>query len=114
VDGYGRAHPRRLRVASHLGLWLRKCTVGIGKSRLCGEYCDPGKRRGFSTNLVYRGELIGKVLRTRSRVEPVFVSIGFGLPLDECVRWTLVVTGRFRVSDPVRRGDQLAAQSKQA
>lgn len=112
VDGHGRAHPRRLGIASHLGLWLKQCTVGIGKTRLCGEYRDPGKKRGTSTNLVHRGELIGKVLRTRSRVKPVFVSIGYGLPLDECVRWTLAVTGRFRLSEPVRRADQLAGQSK--
>ncbi len=112
VDGHGRAHPRRFGIASHLGLWLKHPTIGIGKSRLCGEFRQPGKRRGSSTDLVHKGEVIGKVLRTRVGVKPVFVSVGYGLPLEECVSWALAMTSRFRLPEPIRRADHLCRESK--
>ena len=112
VDGHGRAHPRRFGIASHLGLWLKHPTIGIGKSRLCGEFRQPGKRRGSSTDLVHKGEVIGKVLRTRVGVKPVFVSVGYGLPLEECVSWALAMTSRFRLPEPIRRADHLSHKSK--
>jgi deoxyribonuclease V len=112
VDGHGQAHPRRIGIASHLGLWLDKPTIGIGKSRLCGSYEEPGRDRGSSCDLMDRGEMIGCVLRTRSGVKPIFVSVGFGLSLDVCVEWTLKVTTRYRLPEPIRAADRIAAQSK--
>lgn len=112
VDGHGKAHPRRIGIASHLGLWLDQPTIGIGKSRLCGSYEEPEQDRGSSCDLIDRGETIGCVLRTRSGVKPVFVSVGFGLPLDVCVEWTLKVTTRYRLPEPIRAADRIAAQSK--
>lgn len=112
VDGHGRAHPRRFGIASHLGQWLKHPTIGIGKSRLCGEFREPGNKRGSSTDLVHKGEVIGKVLRTRAGVKPVFVSVGYGLPLEDCVSWALTMTSRFRLPEPIRRADQLCRESK--
>lgn len=112
VDGHGRAHPRRFGIASHLGLWLKHPTIGVGKSRLCGQFRQPGKGRGSSTPLVHQGEVIGRVLRTRAGVKPIFLSVGYGLPLKDCVDWTLAVTPRFRLPEPIRRADQLCRESK--
>lgn len=112
VDGHGRAHPRRFGIASHLGLWLNCPTIGIGKSRLCGAYEEPGEERGCETDLLDDGEVIGRVLRTRTSVKPIFVSIGYGIPLDECRRWTLAVTPRYRLPEPIRRADRLSHQSR--
>ncbi len=112
VDGHGQAHPRRFGIASHLGLWLKHPTIGIGKSRLCGEFREPSQRRGSSTNLIHQGEVIGRVLRTRQGVKPIFVSVGYGLPLRECVRLTLAVTPRFRLPEPIRQADALSEKSK--
>jgi len=112
VDGHGQAHPRRFGIAAHLGLWLKHPTIGIGKSRLCGEFRQPGNQKGASTDLTHKGEIIGKVLRTRTGVQPVFVSVGYGLPLKECVHWTLAMTSRFRLPEPIRRADKLCSQSK--
>ncbi|MDP6561032.1 MAG: endonuclease V [Candidatus Binatia bacterium] len=105
VDGHGQAHPRRFGIASHLGLWLKHPTIGIGKSRLCDEFREPDQRRGAATNLIHRREVIDRVLRTRKGVKPIFVSAGYGLPLEECVRWTLAVTPRFRLPEPIRQAD---------
>lgn len=112
VDGHGRAHPRRMGIASHLGLWLKKPTIGIGKSRLCGSYEEPAEERGKWCELVDKDEVIGCVLRTRSGVKPIFVSVGTGLALETCVEWTLKVTTRFRLPEPIRVADRLAAQHK--
>jgi deoxyribonuclease V len=112
VDGHGRAHPRRLGIASHLGLWLEKPTIGIGKSRLCGDYQTPGDRKGDRSDLLDGTEIIGVVLRTRDRVRPIFVSIGYGLELDTCVEWTLRVTTRYRLPEPIRQADRVAALNK--
>src|SRR5262249_39631467 len=73
-DGQGIAHPRRLGLASHLGLWLELPTIGCAKSWLFGKYEEPGLDRGDWTPLTDGDETIGAVLRTRSRVKPLFVS----------------------------------------
>jgi deoxyribonuclease V len=110
VDGHGRAHPRRFGIACHLGLWLRIPTIGVGKTRLCGEYEEPGLTKGSASPLRDGSETLGVVLRTRTRVRPVFVSVGYGLPLEACVNWTLAVTPRYRIPEPVRQAHNLAAR----
>lgn len=110
VDGHGRAHPRRFGIACHLGLWLRIPTIGVGKTRLCGEYEEPGLTKGSLTPLVEGTELLGAVLRTRTGVRPVFVSVGYGLPLEACVIWTRAVTPRYRLPEPIRQAHNLAAK----
>ena len=84
-DGQGIAHPRRLGIASHLGLWLDLPTVGCAKSRLCGKYDEPGPDRGDRSPLVDKGEVIGAVLRTRAEVAPLFVSPGHRCDLEGAV-----------------------------
>jgi deoxyribonuclease V len=101
-DGQGIAHPRRLGIASHLGLWLGLPTVGCAKSRLCGDYEEPGPDRGDRSPLVHRGEVVGAVVRTRARVKPLFVSPGHLCDLEGAVRLVLELTGRYRLPEPAR------------
>ena len=110
VDGHGRAHPRRFGIACHLGLWLRIPTIGVAKTRLCGEYEEPGLTKGSLASLVDGTELLGVVVRTRTRVRPVFVSAGYGIPVEACVTWTLAATPRYRLPEPIRQAHNLAAQ----
>ena len=84
-DGQGFAHPRRIGIASHLGLWLRMPTIGCAKSWLCGEYEEPGPNRGDYDALLDQGETIGAVVRTRARVKPLYISSGHLCDLESAV-----------------------------
>ncbi|HSR66458.1 MAG TPA: deoxyribonuclease V [Acidobacteriota bacterium] len=114
VDGHGQAHPRRMGIATHLGLWLEMPTIGIGKSRLCGEHSVPAAQRGSIAPLLDKGEEIALVLRSRDNVKPIYVSSGYGLPLAECLRWTLQSLTRYRLPEPIRQADRYAALAKKA
>jgi len=107
-DGQGIAHPRRFGLASHLGLWLDRPSIGCAKSRYIGEYKEPGKKRGESSPLKDKnGEIIGAVLRTRGGVKPIFVSVGHKVDLGDAVRLTLAVHGGYRIPRPTRRAHNL-------
>ena len=103
-DGQGRAHMRRLGLACHVGLWAGVPTVGVAKSRLVGEHAEPGARRGSSVRLTdpRPREVIGRVVRTRDGVKPVYVSVGHLVTLDDAVRMTLRLAPRYRLTEPVR------------
>jgi len=109
-DGQGLAHPRRFGIACHLGVKTGLRTIGVAKSRLCGNHEMPGERRGDQTVLVDQDECIGTVLRTRVGVKPVFVSIGHGLTLGRAVAIALDCAPRFRLPEPIRAADRLAGQ----
>ncbi|OGO07321.1 MAG: hypothetical protein A2Y92_02075, partial [Chloroflexi bacterium RBG_13_57_8] len=108
VDGQGVAHPRRIGLASHLGLCLDIPTIGCAKSRLCGEYTEPDAASGSFTDLTDKGEVIGAVVRTRSVVKPVFVSVGHKISLPEAICWVLACCRGYRVPEPARLAHQAA------
>ncbi len=105
VDGHGLAHPRRFGLACHVGLFSDVPTIGVAKSRLVGTYQEPGIERGSRSKLADRGETVGAVLRTRSAVRPVFVSIGHRVSLKTAIDLVLRCTSHFRVlgADPLSR-----------
>ncbi len=115
VDGQGIAHPRRLGVASHLGLWLDLPTIGVAKSRLCGRHEEPGPERGDWTPLMDGpdDELIGAVLRSRVGVKPLFVSPGHRVSLGISLRWVVSCLGRTKLPEPTRLADRLASRRGQ-
>jgi deoxyribonuclease V len=108
VDGHGIAHPRRLGVASHVGVLADLPTIGVGKSRLTGRYEEPGPERGDWSPLVHRRETVGAVLRTRARVSPVFISTGHRVDLPTAIRLVLDLTSKYRLPDPIRAADALS------
>jgi deoxyribonuclease V len=101
-DGQGIAHPRRLGLASHVGLWLDRPCAGCAKSRLTGRFTEPGPEAGAQNPLTYRGAVLGSVLRTRKGVQPVFVSPGHRIDLDSSVRWVHALCRRHRLPEPTR------------
>lgn len=107
VDGQGIAHPRRLGLASHLGLWLDLPTVGCAKSRLCGRHEEPGSRRGDRVPLLDGAERIGTVLTTRDRVRPLYISPGHLMDHDQAVALTLACGRGYRLPEPTRQAHLL-------
>jgi len=102
VDGQGVAHPRRLGLASHLGLFLDIPTIGCAKSRLIGEFEDLPLQKGASVPLLDKGENIGFVVRSRTRVKPLFVSAGHKITHSKAVEVVLSCCARYRLPEPAR------------
>lgn len=104
VDGHGRAHPRRMGIAAHLGLLIDIPTIGIAKSRLTGIYEEPGHTTGAVTPITdpSSGETLGMVMRTRPKVKPVFVSNGNGIDLNSAVAIVKECLRGYRLPEPTR------------
>ncbi len=107
-DGQGIAHPRRCGLASHLGVVSGLPTIGVAKSRLVGDHDEPGLNRGDWVPLMDKGEIIGAVLRTRTGVKPIYVSIGHRVGLETAIRLVLACTPRFRLPETTRAADRLS------
>ncbi len=107
-DGMGRAHPRRIGIASQMGLWLQKPTIGCGKTKLSGIYIEPPPERGASAPLIDRGELVGAILRTKEKTKPVFISVGHRADLATSVELVMRCTTRYRLPEPIRAAHNAA------
>lgn len=108
-DGAGIAHPRRLGIASHLGVLVDKPTIGVAKSRLLGTYGELAKEKGIWVPLMDRGERIGAVLRSRTGTNPLFVSAGHRISLETAVDYVLRCTPKYRLPETTRLADRLAS-----
>lgn len=108
-DGQGFAHPRRFGLACHLGLLANLPSIGVAKSRLIGEHAALGPRRGEWVPLVDDGERIGAVLRTRTDVRPVYVSIGHRISLETAIDYVVACTTRYRLPETTRLAHRLAS-----
>jgi len=102
VDGQGLAHPRRMGLASHLGLLLDTPTIGCAKSRLCGSHQELGAQPGSYAELVDDGEVIGAALRTKFGTSPLYVSIGHKVDLPTAIHWVLECCRGYRIPEPLR------------
>jgi deoxyribonuclease V len=113
-DGQGYAHPRRLGLASHLGVWLDRPTIGCAKSILIGEHGPLKQAKGSWTELVDKSteERIGAAVRTRAGVRPVYVSQGTRVSLETAIRLTLEVSDGYRIPRPTREADHFAGEIK--
>ena len=105
-DGQGIAHPRRLGLASHLGLFLDLPSIGCAKSVLVGEYQEPTAEKGSYSYLYYQDSIVGAALRTREKVKPVYVSPGHKIDLRSAIRILLECSPKFRIPEPLRIAHQ--------
>src|SRR5215217_4475203 len=108
LDAQGLAHPRRMGLASHLGIFLDVPTVGCAKSRLVGSFEVPERQKGSATDLVHRGEVVGRVLRTRDGVSPVYVSVGNRIDLGSAVDLVLACCTKYRLPETTRQAHNTA------
>ena len=111
VDGQGIAHPRRMGLASHLGLFLDTPTIGCAKSRLCGSHKEPNDKPGSYAEVVDGDEIIGAALRTKLGTKPIYVSIGHKVDLQAAIYWVMQCCRGFRIPEPTRLA-HLAAGGK--
>jgi deoxyribonuclease V len=102
VDGQGIAHPRRMGLASHLGLFLDTPTIGCAKSLLCGSHKQPDDEPGSYSEVVEGGETIGVALRTKLGSKPIYVSIGHKVDLETAIYWVLECCRGYRLPEPCR------------
>lgn len=110
IDGQGIAHRRRLGLAAHLGLFFDCPTIGCAKSRLTGVFEEPAQAKGGYSRLTDAGETIGAVLRTRTSVKPIFVSVGNKCTLKDAIRIVLACTTKYRLPEPTRLAHQFVSK----
>ncbi|MBN1142058.1 MAG: deoxyribonuclease V [Deltaproteobacteria bacterium] len=109
-DGQGRAHPRRFGLACHIGLLTGLPAIGVAKSRLCGQFGNLPERKGSSAPLTDRGEIIGLVLRSRTGVKPLFVSVGHRIGLATAKEVVLRCVTRYRLPETTRWAHRIASE----
>jgi deoxyribonuclease V len=114
IDGQGIAHPRRLGLAAHLGLFFDMPTVGCAKSRLTGNFEEPPPEKGAHTLLTERSETIGAVVRTRTTVKTVFVSVGHKCVLTDAIGIVLACAVKYRLPEPTRLAHRSVSKLKLA
>jgi len=102
VDGQGVAHPRRLGLASHLGLFLDVPSIGCAKSILCGHYESLREEAGSCTELIDKEEIVGAALRTKNKTKPVYVSIGHKIDIASALYWVRKCCCGYRLPQPTR------------
>lgn len=108
LDAQGRAHPRRFGLACHLGVLLDRPALGVAKTILVGRHGALGEAKGSTADLVHRGEVVGRALRTREGVKPVYVSTGHRITLDDATALTLALTTRYKIPEPTRLAHRLS------
>ncbi len=101
-DGMGQIHPRRMGIAAHMGLWLQRPTIGVGKTHLIGDYGQPGALKGSFSWIYDKQEIIGAYLRTRSNVKPLYVSVGHLLELNDAIDVVLTCSPKYKLPRPIR------------
>lgn len=109
-DGQGVAHPRRFGIACHLGVLVDLPSIGVAKSRLTGRHEPLAEEKGTHRPLRDRGETVGMVLRTRTNVRPLYVSIGHRVTLETAVAYVLRCTPKYRLPETTRQAHRLASQ----
>lgn len=110
LDGHGIAHPRRMGIAAHFGIAENIATIGCAKSLLVGSYDEPANIPLSATNLMHKGELIGKVLRTKKNCKAVFVSPGNLVTMDQSLDIIKHSIGKYRIPEPTRMAHLLVNQ----
>ena len=113
-DGYGLAHPRRFGLASHLGVLTGLPAIGVAKNPFTFTYDEPGAPRGSTSPLLAGAEEVGRAVRTRDGVKPVFVSVGHRVSLDNACAHTLALAPAFRLPETTRRADALCRAALRA
>lgn len=107
-DAQGLAHPRQMGLATHLGVIIDRPSIGCAKSRLCGSHYEPGPEKGSYVHLYDKEVVIGAVVRTRTNVNPVYVSIGHQVDLPTAIEYVLGCCTKYRLPETTRYAHRVA------
>lgn len=108
-DGQGVAHPRRFGIAAHIGVLVDRPSIGCAKSRLCGKHDQPGQEKGSYALLCDDHQVIGAIVRTRTGVKPVYISVGHKIDLARAIRYALGCCTHFRLPETTRLAHQASS-----
>ncbi len=111
-DGQGIAHPRRFGIACHIGLFTNIPSISVAKSLLIGKYGALDETRGSTAPLTHYNEEVGIVLRTKNKVQPVYVSIGHKISIETATDYVLQCATKYRLPETTRLADQMASYRK--
>lgn len=106
VDGHGIAHPRRMGIAAHFGVLSRTPTIGCAKKVLCGTFSEPAAKKGNTSPLIFKNEIVGTALRTKDGVKPVFISPGNQADVESATAFMMRCIGKYRLPEPTRRAHE--------
>jgi deoxyribonuclease V len=133
-DGQGRAHPRGIGLATHMGILLDRPSLGAAKSLLIGRYDMPaalarhlGARKPaasprkpkappafpLTAPVLHHDVEIARALWTVPRTDPMIISQGHRCTLDQAVATTIAATlpGRW-MPEPTRLADELTKRTR--
>lgn len=108
MDGHGLAHPRRMGIATHFGIEVDHPTIGCAKSVLTGTHAEPEIKKGSYANLVDDNEVIGMALRSRTNVNPVYISPGHKLSFEDAYSVVMKSLTKFKLPKTTRMAHRLA------
>ena len=112
INGHGYAHPKRIGIASHVGIVLDIPSIGVAQRLLTGNVAMPGEERGSTEPVLDKNEVIGMAVRTVENAKPVFVSAGHKVDLAQAVDLVLKTTITHRLSEPIWHADRLSRQCR--
>jgi len=110
-DGQGLAHPRKMGLATHMGIWLNIPTIGCAKTPLYGQFKQPPRTKGSYSLITEKNLPIGAVLRTKDAINPVFVSVGYKILLEDAIAITLRTCTKYRLPEPIRAAHILSKRT---
>ena len=111
IDGHGVAHPYRCGFASHLGLVIRKPTIGVAKGILFGEVEDTRAEKDVVL-LRNEDEVIGALVATKPEGKPVYVSTGHRVSLKTAIKIVKHCIRHSRIPEPILKAHQIAKAEK--
>lgn len=107
--GRGIDHPRKLGLASHLGVLLDLPTIACSKRPLWKDHPEPSLKKGEHEFVQDKnGNPIGAVVRTRHKVKPIYVTIGHKISIQTAVKIIFECTTNYRIPEPLRQAHILA------
>jgi len=112
LDGQGIAHPRKMGIATFIGIILDTPSIGCAKSILVGKFEQPGIRKGSASEIFHQKEFLGYALRSRTGVKPIFVSPGHLIDQKDSLRIVHLCLSEFRVPEPLRQAHLLSKKIK--